>query len=114
MTCAGAGVEGRRPCGLICSRAVTGGGEGDVGFPLVTFVVVTGGLVVVTAGLPAGVVVGGVTAGSCAKDLACGSGPPAGGVDATGGLEAGVAAALAGAVVVVVVGAIAVFGWGCG
>ena len=64
---------------MIRSRAVTGGGAGDVGFPLVTFVVVT-------PGLPAGVVVGGVTAGSCASDFACGSGPPVGGVCATGGL----------------------------
>lgn len=47
VTCAGVGVAGRWPCGLICSRTVTGG-EGCVGFPLVT-------LVVVTPGLPAGV-----------------------------------------------------------
>lgn len=100
MTWAGDGVADRRPCGLICSR-VTTGGEGCVGFPLVTFVVVTDGL-------PAGVVVGGVTAGSCASDFACGSGPPVAGVCATGGFVPGVVAALAG--VVVVAGAVAVLG----
>ena len=100
MTCAGDGVIGRKLCGLICSRVATGG-VGCVGFPLVTFVVVMGGL-------PAGVVVGGVTAGSCASDFACGSGPPVAGVCATGGFVPGVVAALAG--VVVVAGAVAVLG----
>lgn len=100
MTCAGDGVAGRKLCGLIDSRAATGA-EGDVGFPLVTFVVVT-------PGLPAGAVVGGVTAGSCANGFACGFGPPVGGVCATGGLVAGAVVAFAGAVVLA--GAVAVLG----
>jgi hypothetical protein len=83
-------------CGLIGSREATGGGEGGVGFPLVT------------AGLPAGAVVGAVAAGSCASDFACGSLPPTAGACPTGGLPAGVVAALTGAVVLA--GAVAVFG----
>jgi hypothetical protein len=76
-----------------------GGGEGAVGFT------------VLTAGFPAGVVEGGV-AGSWANDFARGSGPPGAGVCATGGLEVGVVAALAGAVELA--GAVAALGWACG
>ncbi|MGY4620551.1 hypothetical protein ACVWZ4_005778 [Bradyrhizobium sp. USDA 4472] len=96
MTCAGDGVAGRCPCGLICSRAVTGG-EGCVGFPLVT-------LVVVTPGLPAGVslvspgftgalaVLPGLTVLACSWTF--GRAPPLGG--AFEGGVCGVSLALAG------------------
>lgn len=86
----------RKLCGLIGSREATGGGEDGVGFALVT------------AGLAAGVVVGSVTAGSCASDFACGSTPPTAGVWPAGGLDPGDVAAFAGAVVLA--GAVAAFG----
>lgn len=96
MTCAGDGVAGRWPCGLICSRAVTGG-EGCVGFPLVTLVVVRpdlpAGVSLVSPGLTGAMaVLAGLAVLACSWTF--GRAPPVGG--AFDGVVCGVNLALAG------------------